>query len=445
MTSMDPRPTQGKDQRSATTESSSETPRAPRRREERPPADVYQMVTDRITAALESGTVPWKKPWASVGGLPRNLATRRPYRGMNVLLLSLGQPYASSWWLTYKQAQDLGGQVRKGERSSLVTFWKLEERGVPSGDAAEAPDTELGKGRERRRPILRYYHVFNVEQCDGIEAPPSAEYLPKQHARLEQCETIIRGMPRRPAITRDPRQACYSPDLDRIGMPDLAQFDSAEEYYGTLFHELVHSTGHPSRLGRAHLGTPAPFGTPDYSREELVAEFGAAFLCGQVGILPRVVDNSAAYIGGWLSVLKGDKRLLPVAAAQAQRAADFILGAASGTQELEPATEEPTIIQRGAEAAGLQSDIQRVAVLIAADPEFQAGKDTFAHCVRQNRYEGWTYRYHPNPARPERIVESFIRLTPLDLDRAYQLAQEGLKQRKVDRSDLEDCRRVPLE
>jgi antirestriction protein ArdC len=289
------------------------------------------LVTERITAAMESGTVPWQKPWASLGGIPRNLSSGRPYRGMNVLLLSLGQPYASPWWLTYKQAQDLGGQVRKGEKASLVTFWKF-----PRSDTAPE-EGEKGEGaaepEHRRAPLLRHYHVFNLEQVDGIPAPPSQEFQPKAHERMACCEAVVAEMPQRPSIQRDPRQACYAPGLDKIGIPDLSQFETPEAYYGTLYHELVHSTGHPSRLARAALDSPSPFGSPDYSREELVAEFGAAFLCAHAGILPRTVDNSAAYIQGWLSVLKGDKRLLPVAAAQAQRAVDFILGPHLGAEE----------------------------------------------------------------------------------------------------------------
>lgn len=305
----------------------------------RPPSvvDVYQRVTERITAALEAGTVPWLKPWAAAGGLPRNLASGRHYRGMNVLLLSLGQPYTSPWWLTFKQAADLGGHVRKGERSSLVTFWRFPER----SDADAGAGTQEGGGeagaepvRERRAPILRHYHVFNLEQCGGIAAPPSEEFTPREHERIALCEAVVSQMPQRPLIQRDPRQACYVPALDRVGMPDLTQFATAEDYYATLFHELVHSSGHPARLARGDLGTPAPFGTPDYSKEELVAEFGAAFLCGHTGIFPRVADNQAAYINGWLAVLKKDKRLLAIAAAQAQRAADFILGEHAG--ELEP-------------------------------------------------------------------------------------------------------------
>lgn len=296
---------------------------------ESPHPDVYALVTERITAALEAGTVPWQKPWATAGGLPRNLASGRPYRGMNVLLLSLGQPFQSPWWLTYKQAQELGGHVRKGERSSIVTFWKFREGKKDTGEDGE-PDTAAP---ERRAPLLRYYHVFNLEQCEGIQAPSSAEFTPKEHERIALCEAVVADMPQRPVIQRDPRQACYVPTLDRVGIPDLSRFVTAEDYYATLFHELVHSTGHASRLARPSLGTPTPFGTPDYSKEELVAEFGAAFLCAHAGIFPHVADNQAAYINGWLSALKKDKRLLPIAAAQAQRAADFILGASAGEGE----------------------------------------------------------------------------------------------------------------
>lgn len=277
-------------------------------------------MTQRIITALEGGTIPWQKPWAVLGGLPRNLVSRRPYRGMNVILLSLGQPYASPWWLTYKQAQGLGGHVRKGEHGSLVTFWKIQDEREP---AEEGSGSEV---RERRAPLLRTYQVFNVEQCEGIEAPPVPGFQPKAHERLMACEAIVTAMPLPPTLGRDPRQAFYAPALDLVAMPDLSQFETVESYYSTLFHELIHSTGHASRLARASLGTPAPFGSPDYSKEELVAEFGAAFLCAQAGIFPATVESQASYIQGWLAVLKKDKRLLPVAAGQAQRAADFILG-----------------------------------------------------------------------------------------------------------------------
>lgn len=298
---------------------------------QKPVGDVYSLVTERITAALEAGTIPWKKPWASLGGIPRNLASGRPYRGMNVLLLSLGQPYTSPWWLTYKQAQELGGHIKKGERSSIVTFWKIAQKTeeAPEGESAAEAQDRSG----RRAPLLRYYHVFNLEQCEGVAAPPSEEFQPREHERLALCETLVAGMPGRPRIVRDPRQAFYAPALDQVAIPDLSQFETPEGYYATLFHELVHSTGHPSRLARQGLGTPAPFGTPDYSREELVAEFGAAFLCAHAGIFPATADSQAAYIDGWLRVLKKDHRMLPIAAAHAQKAADFILGIRGGEGE----------------------------------------------------------------------------------------------------------------
>lgn len=316
--------TQDEDTSSGTTGLEGTLPPRPgeRNRTQKLTPDTYCEVTDRITAALEVGTVPWQKPWAAVGGVPRNLVSRKPYRGMNILLLSLGQPYSSPWWLTYKQAQGLGGRVRKGERSSLVTFWKF--RDVKENTATD--EEQRTEPERRRAPLLRPYHVFNVEQCDGIPAPPSDEFQPREHERIPRCETLVSDMPKRPAIFRDLRQAFYAPALDHVAIPDLSQFDAAENYYATLFHELVHSTGHPSRLARSTLGTPAPFGTPDYSREELVAEFGAAFLCAHAGIFPVTADNQAAYIDGWLRILKQDKRLLPLAAAQAQKAADFILG-----------------------------------------------------------------------------------------------------------------------
>ncbi len=290
----------------------------------KPAADVYALVTERITTALEAGTIPWKKPWASLGGIPRNLASGRPYRGMNVLLLSLGQPYASPWWLTYKQAGELGGHIKKGERSSIVTFWKIAQKTEEAPEAESAGESPDRSGR--RAPILRYYHVFNVEQCEGITAPPSDEFQPKAHERLALCEALVADMLRPPRIVRDPRQAFYAPALDQVAIPDLSQFETPESYYATLFHELTHATGHASRLARSTLGSPAPFGTTDYSREELVAEFGAAFLCAHAGIFPSTADNSAAYIDGWLRVLKRDNRMLPIAAAHAQKAADFILG-----------------------------------------------------------------------------------------------------------------------
>jgi len=280
--------------------------------------DVYQIVTDQLIAALEAGTVPWRRPWTVSGGLPRNLVSKKPYRGVNHLLLALGTTYDSPWWVTYRQACQLGGHVRKGEKASLVTFWKLPE--CPEG-------ADLGSATaDRRPPLLRHHWVFNAVQCDGLPLPADYEYQVSEWEPLPLCRHLVDTMPQPPRMEHGHKQAFYCPTRDLVALPDLNRFESPEAYHATQFHELVHSTGHPSRLDRG-LGTEiAPFGSPDYSREELVAEIGSGYLCGLAGIWPAVTENSAAYVAGWLKVLRGDKRLIVTAAGQAQKAVEFIVG-----------------------------------------------------------------------------------------------------------------------
>lgn len=167
-------------------------------------ADTYQLVTEKITAALEAGTVPWQKPWAAGGGMPANLVSKRAYRGMNLVLLALGTPYASPWWLTYRQAETLGGHVKKGEKASAVTFWKLLERG-------STPDQPEEGAEQRRAPILRHCFVFNVAQCEGIPAPPQPDFTPTPHERISWCEQLISGMPQAPEIRGGYDAAFYNP------------------------------------------------------------------------------------------------------------------------------------------------------------------------------------------------------------------------------------------
>ncbi len=282
----------------------------------RPHLDVYGIVTDRICALLEQGTVPWRKPWRSAEMLPTNLASKRPYRGVNVFLLSCA-PYASPYWLTYRQAREAGGGVRKGEKGYPVIFWRWLER-----PAAE-PD-EQGRVGKARFPLLRYYTVFNVEQCDGIEAPSVAQ--PEQpFSPIETCERVIAGMPNRPTIEHNAGRACYRPSTDTVSLPRPELFENAGEYYCAAFHELGHATGHERRLGRDGVTDPILFGSHAYSREELVAEMTAAYLCGHCGV-DNTLANSASYIAGWLRKLRDDRKLLVTAAGQAQKAADFILG-----------------------------------------------------------------------------------------------------------------------
>ena len=273
-------------------------------------ANVYETVTEQILAALESGTVPWHKPWSA--GLPRNATTNRPYHGINVALLSMA-PYSDPRWLTYKQSVQLGGHVRKGEHGSLITFWKQLR-------VQDEQDQESTK----TIPLLRVYKVFNVQQCEELNLEPVQTRIVEP---IESATAIVANMPNPPSIDHDGGdRAFYRPGNDSIHMPALTSFEGAEEYHSTLFHELSHSTGHESRLNRHGMETGiAAFGSAVYSKEELAAEFGSAFLCAHAGI-QGTLDNSAAYIDGWRRALKADNRMVVSAASQGQRAADFILG-----------------------------------------------------------------------------------------------------------------------
>jgi antirestriction protein ArdC len=258
--------------------------------------DVYAIVTEKIISLLEQGVVPWRRPWTSTG-LPRNLVSKKPYRGVNVFLLSASK-YASPFWLTYRQANELGGHVRKGEESTLIVYWKVDDAKQRTEDlAAEEPE-----GKTRRRFLLRYYRVFNVEQSDLPQAV--IDKLPKietyQHDPVEAAEKIIAGMPNPPEIQYAGSKAFYSSITDRITLPPRELFVSAEEFYATALHETVHSTGSHARLARESILEAAPFGSATYSREEMVAELGAAYLCAEAGISNAVVENQAAYVAGWL-------------------------------------------------------------------------------------------------------------------------------------------------
>jgi antirestriction protein ArdC len=272
---------------------------------------VYDQITERIIAMLEAGTVPWRKPWQAKAGFPRNLVSGKPYRGINVFLLH-AMSYESPFWLTFKQAQQLGGTVKKGEKACPVVFWKQLE--VEDKESHEI----------EKIPMLRFYYVFNTAQCEGlkdISAP--VESLVSAPAKPDE---IVAFMPKRPEIKHGLTRAYYSPTEDIVAMPHRERFENEADYFGTLFHELVHSTGHASRLNRATVTEAAGFGSNPYCREELIAEMGAAFLCGQAGIGESTLENSAAYIQNWLEQLQNDKKLIVQAAAQAQKAADYILG-----------------------------------------------------------------------------------------------------------------------
>ncbi len=273
--------------------------------------NVYEIITQKIIKELEKGTSPWHRPWA-VGGLPRNFVTKKQYRGLNCFLLQLNE-FQEPYYLTFNQVNKLNGSVKSGAESQLVIYWKwLESK------------TEVdAKGHPKLIPLLRYYRVFNIEQVTGIKFQSALKQL-NEFEKITNCEQIIEGFKNRPGMSHTHQQAFYNPLEDLINMPIKESFKSKEEYYSTLFHEMVHSTGHSSRLNRSEVSTTSAFGSDNYSKEELIAEMGSAFICAQSGISVNTLANSAAYISFWLNKLKKDSRILFKAASQAQRGVDYM-------------------------------------------------------------------------------------------------------------------------
>ena len=245
--------------------------------------------------------------------MPRNLKSGKAYRGINVFLLH-AMGYESPHWVTFKQAKERGGSVRKGEKSTPVIFWNWIDQ------------VNKSTGKDESIPFLKRYNVFNVAQCDEIDAPPVVVNERTELATLTAAQAVVDGMPKAPAIEHGYAKACYSPTEDKVMMPGRDRFDTCANYFSVLFHEMVHSTGHESRLKREGITSKAAaFGDTTYSKEELVAEMGAAYLSGHAGILHRTVEQSASYVAGWLKALKNDNKLVIQAAGQAQKAADHIL------------------------------------------------------------------------------------------------------------------------
>lgn len=279
----------------------------------------YEVITAKLIESLNAGTVPWRKPWTGgAGGKPKNAISKKDYRGINYFMLAMA-PHSSPYFLTFKQAQQLGGTVRKGEKGLPVTYFTM----LAGKDKAS--------GKEKNIPLLKYYTVFNLEQCDGIDAAKleALTTVPSfEHDPIESAEKLLAEMKGRTCEVKESLsdRAYYSPSLDFIQVPMRSQFKSLPEFYCTTFHELGHSTGHKSRLNRLNLLENHYFGSPEYSKEELVAEMASAFLCGHAGIDGSTLDNSAAYINSWIKVLKGNSKLALEAASAAQKAADYLLG-----------------------------------------------------------------------------------------------------------------------
>lgn len=273
-------------------------------------ADVYARVTQGILERLAAGVAPWHKPWAVASGRPRNFASGRAYNGVNAL--ALGLMGRSPYWLTFQQVKRLGLWLRKGSKGVPILFVKTDtktERGLDGQDVV------------REVAVVRCYHVFNAEDVEGLKLPDVG--LRNDGVGVAKAEALLGGVRPAPRIVEG-TAAAYASDVDVITLPPRASFDSMADYYSTAFHELTHWTGHSSRLNRATLVQAVPFGSPVYSQEELVAEMGAGFLCALAGIENRTIKQNAAYLGHWLNVLKGEPGMIIRAAAQAQRAADYL-------------------------------------------------------------------------------------------------------------------------
>lgn len=298
--------------------------------------DVSKIVTDRIIAQLKKEFVAWRVPWHS-SGIPQNLMTKRPYRGINVILLaSLG--YARNFFVTFDQLKEIGGRLRQDEKPHLVVSWKW-----PDPDMKATKEGSLN-GREVNGdggPTLRYYKVYNVSQCENI----AEDLIPEIRVHPEPmrvCEEIIKAMPQAPKVQHRDKSPYYNPLHDFVNMPKKDSFDSAEHYYSSFFHQLVHSTGHHSRLNRSMLIQMAEFGADRCSNEELIAEIGTCLLESTCGFNDKSFNPDAAYFEGLIKKLERNKEIIVYASSLAQKAVDFILKVKPELRE-ETATQENTV------------------------------------------------------------------------------------------------------
>lgn len=280
--------------------------------------DVYTIITNKIIEKLEKGVIPWKKPW--IGGKGAfNRVSGKSYSMLNQMLLEHDGEY-----LTFNQITDLGGKLKKGAKSEIVVFFKMNE--------VEEKNEESGETTLKKYPMLRYYRVFHISNVEGIEPLEVEEININANAETNAFCEVERAIERyieNSAINYEVtngNRACYSPTTDTIQIPSFKQFVSMNEYYGTVWHEVIHSTGHESRLNR---DLKNGFGSENYAKEELVAELGAVFLNNYYGVeTDETFDNATAYIQSWISVLKHDKRLIVFASTQAEKAANYVLSVA---------------------------------------------------------------------------------------------------------------------
>ena len=279
---------------------------------------IYQMVTDRVIEKLKEGVCPWVKPWK--GGnevLAMNAITKKPYSFLNQMLLGFDGQY-----LTFNQAKQLGGSVKKGSKSSQVVFWT-------TGYSTKAEDEDgniTTVYHEYARPVLKYYNVFEIGDIDGIDIKKvETEFTPSDASPIEEAENVIMEYASRTDLTVERKYcagACYRPSDDKVIIPIIQQYDQAEEFYSTAFHELIHSTGAKKRLGRDLSGL---FGSSRYGREELIAEIGSAFCLARLGMdAQKCFDNSVAYLQSWIKTIQADSKAIVIAAGKAEKAVNMI-------------------------------------------------------------------------------------------------------------------------
>ena len=292
--------------------------------------DIYQKITDLFIEKIESGVNPWCKTWSTSGIVPKNYFSKQSYHGINLFLLGM-TPYDVPFFCTFNQAKAQGGSIRKGAKSLPVVYWNV-------ADSKTETVTRDGQTEPKKNAFIKYYNVFNVRDVEGIDfVLPEPTVAQNPNETINICENIVANMPMAPAIRHANKDAAYYvPSADYINMPSIEQFNTSAEYYNVLFHEMTHSTGHQSRLNREGVTNLCRFGSTNYSKEELVAELGAAFLSTFTGIAnSALIDNSAAYLKGWLMPLKEDKKFIFWAAKEAQKAVNFIAPNLTDLQEMQ--------------------------------------------------------------------------------------------------------------
>lgn len=285
---------------------------------------IYQKITDMIIEKLVQGVVPWQKTWKTA--YPENFVSGLCYRGINIMLLGM-QDFESNYWLSFKQCKDLGGSVKKDQHSSLVVFWK---------PIVNFKENDIDETTANINFLLRYYNVFNLTQCNLPDEVLKNRNIISTNPKITEAESIINGYQNPPEISINnmipsPR---YFPRLDIVEIQSIENFHTSDDYYASLYHELAHSTGAKHRLCRKGIIDTIQFGSENYSKEELIAEIGASYLCNISGI-EKTVENSVSYIKNWLEVLQNDNRMILIAASQASKACDYILGTNSSIIQTE--------------------------------------------------------------------------------------------------------------